>query len=667
MVNPKLVQEVVTRLAAIAASSASVSEAWKRYNATPPSERPKQQPVFLLSNSLPVGVETKDGKVAIKNKPGGLGIGINGAFTPDSKFEKKIWLGISPEQKGKHNQTDVNKQEQINSELHVSLSGQYLFIDPKMQEVFYKDVTNGVLWPMHHDRFDLIHPENNWEVYEKVNQEAANTMVGIIKSEYGEKIPENTMVWVHDYHLQSAAKYLKEEAPELKVGHFHHLRWLEISSTQAETLGVQLEGVKENIRNAMEFDSLGFHTNSDKENFIKTVRNLGIETNEAKLEELRAKIVVNPIGIPKQNVRDNLTLSVADHTIEHFKHNLEAQEVFGIGAGFDTELPSLHQMVELNSKEWVKNKETAVGEMKFDPEKIHIGSVSRLDYTKGIVELVDGFHKFLKDKQAQGMENPEDKYQLNIVASAPRDIAAYLVYQELCLEKMNELENEFPGSINYIPGIPNTELPMFNAIMDISAATSPIDGYILSVGEALVARTAALELPGLLPDKNRPSALIVSKGAGISESLDNFNGIPNIPESLSLITPSEETVANALETQITRIEEQRQKPEYSQNMGGFLGLEDRLSDTLDYGKRALEHLKDAELSPAKTKNQGKDQGRGQGPGQDSLRYIDKNGKSLNALTSVSNQRQKPVKVTSNGVAKDTSKDVKQKPSKAPRF
>ncbi len=576
-----------------------------------------KNPVVVISNSFHYTPKVKleddlSYTVTLNGLPGGLARGVNSAFGSDSPYEQLKWFATTSEEvainvgdRGQIYWPDANYelQQQINNKLNEEAS-EFLFLGNHQQKEWYS-ATNEVYWPLLHEMINYVIDVDKSDVYEEVNEAMANRVIQLIR-ENNNNIAKKPIVWVQDYHFNSSIKHFKEKAPDLQVGYFLHVPFPKIDEEMQQKLSTHIAGIKKSLKNLAKADSIGVHTERDKENFIQTLQNLGILSGE-ELKAMNDKVLVNPIGIPKTLVKDNLIKAMIAKTEERItfddtkvnrenrKDNLPNRD--GIAGDWIMIEGNIKPLKILNdeAKKWKNTDEKAKfsrGNMEFKKGKIHIGSLSRTDYTKGIHELILGFQKFLQEKRDGGMPNPEKSYQLNVISSAPRNLPAHLKYQEISLKLADNLLNEFPGSLNYIQGIPYDQIGLFFQAQQVIAATSIKDGYILSVGEGLIAKTsAALEL--LLPPHLIPSALIVSNTAGISESLKkNAFGEVDIPEALSLIEPTIDGVKNALAEQIARIETQMALPKNEQNMGGFYELADRLEDTAGFGKKALAHIVD---------------------------------------------------------------------------
>ncbi len=567
---------------------------------------PKKQ-VYVCSNSLAVGIVNKEGKKEVQTRPGGLGIGVRSTFEGESNYELADWKGVAayPQKEtseGKK-EPDYNLAEE-NNRLLATQNNSYLYLKPEIRDSFYKDTVNGVSWPFVHDMPERIDLKASFDTYDKVNRMMANAIYDKIQQDCeskGTKI-EDTMVWIHDSHLASTASHLKNLNSNIKVGYFHHTPFEESLRVQKNKSSTQRDGIQKEqfkIESELTFvwfdllkaDSISFHTQRDLNNFVKTIEASGIERDE----NWKDKLKVNPIGIPKEDVQRKLksSLDVLKEPNEEFKSKIEHFRTNVVANAAENEKELLEQVAERlsNGKGILHDLQTLEFGKYFDPKKVHIGSIQRSDYTKGVHPQLMAYHEVLKDMKRVGIERPQDLVQLNMVCSSARDIPAFAEYENKSREIEADINKKFPGAVNYITGIANEKLPAFNAMNDISTATSVKDGYILAIGEAIEARNMALS-EGVLPTYNQPSGTIISREAGIAVDLGGEDRTSNL-NSMSLVKPTVEGIKDALKKQIDCIKEMRQETSNlsrDNNKSEFSKISSKMTDIKSYGKNCLDHL-----------------------------------------------------------------------------
>ncbi len=593
---------------------------------------PEQKHVYIGSYSLPVGVaESESGKFLISRKPGGLAIGVEGAFKDNGPYKKAHWMGIR--------EAPISHGKNLNEQLTTEHDASYLFITPEEKSEFYSRSVNGVIWPLTHSMPEKIDHKSSMKIYEDINLQYADKLYEKIMSDIkvnGGKI-EDILVWLHDSHIASAPKYLKKKNPNLKISYFHHTTWVE-HKPEPDTLkyksmklgertnpirrgtgsSYSLEGTIKRqdeirfgkmIENLLFADSIGFHTQTDLDNFLKTIENFKLISGPEEFEKIKKKLFVNPIGIPKEKIEEELSNSLEklqtpskeilskvklwkEDIIPKAKKNkpvlLKVADRLSKGKGTLHDLQSLELSLAaygriIHHEETPFDQEFLKFGQHFDPSKTHIGSVQRFDYTKGVHEQLLAFQEILQEKKDNGIEFPQKEVQLNLVCSSARDIPAYAEYERVAMAKIAEINKEFPNSVNYIPGIPNTELPIFNASNDLSVASSTKDGYILSIGEAQVARVLAINRE-LIPLERQTSGTIVSNQAGISESLGGKER-QSKNEALAIVDPTVKGIKKGFKDQLKRIE--RARADEIQGDDTFKEIPQLIPNTREFGTKAL--------------------------------------------------------------------------------
>jgi trehalose-6-phosphate synthase len=594
--------------------------------------------VYIATSAMTVGVnEAPDGSYTVAKKSGGVAPGIDKAVPKDDGYVRAGWLGITESTgdpaKDQAQNDALNEWGQQNglgaNELEM------LFVNQTRFKSFYTGATNGKLWPLIHSMPEKVTQRGSFNSHNEVDKAYTAKLLDKINADIANPDkPEiqsynDVVVWAHDYHVFSVPGMLKEaikeqqaqdeNAPkgEINVSFFHHEPWPNIAPGKAPEGaedGKIYTGLKESednmfkeiLTNLIQSDTLGFHTQADADNFVETVRNFGVLTDEQDLAELKDKTFANPIGIPKERLNWEL-----HHGADHIYEGIPA-EVGENESAFLTNLRAAAAAIPddhpdqrlLDAKQRVSDPNVpptlhdyqSVMEAKFfDHNKIHIGSVQRFDYTKGIDEFLDAYKGFLQQKQEETGQNPGAKYQFNLVTGRGRSspIPAYNEYQEKVVAKIKAINEEFPGAVHhYQNGINNAELPLFGAMNDIKLAASVKDGYILSVAEMINAREQVLErndADGLIT--NLPTGIIVSNGAGIAEDLGGLERTSNLA-TLSIVDPTPEALQEALTQQVDRIENlrelRRDHPDVIQNVQDLRNISSLITNAdIDFGKTAF--------------------------------------------------------------------------------
>jgi trehalose 6-phosphate synthase/phosphatase len=235
--------------------------------------------LLIVANRLPVTVSVQDGRPVVCQSVGGLATGLQGPH----ERSRGLWIGwpgsaegLTPEM-----QTDVDRELAAMRTVPISL-------DAREVSLFYEQISNGVLWPICHDRIDRLplHVEG-WDVYEAVNARFADTVA--------EHYQPGDLVWVHDYQLLRVPALLRERIPDARIGFFLHIPFPnpEIFFTLPNRHWL-VEGM-------MGADLVGFHTRRYHGHFRAALRRLfSVEADGAGLvrwRSRRVKLGVFPIGV----------------------------------------------------------------------------------------------------------------------------------------------------------------------------------------------------------------------------------------------------------------------------------------------------------------------------------------------------------------------------------
>ncbi len=324
--------------------------------------------LIIVSNRLPVTVESNKGKLAFKQSAGGLVQGLSASIETIMSLtgsKDYIWVGWPGATIKK------DEQESIKNELLNSLNAYPVFLTEEEMEKFYLGFCNSTIWPLFHNISTFAtYEESDFLEYKNVNEKFKKTILEIAQ--------EEDIIWIHDYHLMILPKLLREGLPKSKIGFFLHIPF-----PSFETIKLIPKSWREDILSGLLGANLvGFHTFAYQQNFLRSIRRLlGLEHSLGKIfyQERSIKTGVYPIGI------------------DFDKYNLSCEN-------------------ENVSKE-ISELKKSTGERKI------ILSIDRLDYSKGIVNRLKAFELFLE-------KFPEWHEKVSLVAVVvPSRIGVYK-YQE---------------------------------------------------------------------------------------------------------------------------------------------------------------------------------------------------------------------------------------------
>src|SRR5690606_1467025 len=217
-------------------------------------------------------------------------------------------------------------------------------IDLSDEEVenYYHGLANRVLWPVSHymiHHLELAPPFIR--DYRAVNRRFAEAVV--------EEYREGDYVWVQDYHLMLAPQLIREALPGATTAQFWHVPW-----PAMEVFRI-LPWARELLRGMLGCDLIGFHVEEYVEHFLESARVLlgaDVRGHYVRWGGRDVRVEAHPIGIDV----DGFAAMAAD------------PEVRQAAAAIRDEVRA---------------------------EKLIVG-IDRLDYTKGILERLLAFERFLE-------------------------------------------------------------------------------------------------------------------------------------------------------------------------------------------------------------------------------------------------------------------------------
>lgn len=424
--------------------------------------------LIVVSNRLPCTITVENGNLVYSRSTGGI-VSSLGAYLKTLKKGEYIWVGWPG--------SDIPKSEynQIKDQVFKKENAIPVFLDKEVRENFYEGFCNKIIWPLFHyfTSYGIFDPKY-WEDYKRVNQQFAQEVLKIVK--------KDDIVWIHDYHLMLLPKLLRDAKPDLKIGFFFHIPFptSEIFSFLPSAWRQQiLEGI-------LGSDVIGFHTQEYTHYFLSAVlRVLGFEHSFGNLMAYNRKILV---------------------------------KAFPLGIDFNL----FHEAVK--EKEVIREK--TLIKRSIQDYKI-ILSIDRLDYTKGLINRLKGYEKFLQD-------NPNMKKRVVMVLvliPSRTNVGQYQLMKKEIEEKIASINGLF-GSVSWTPILYQfgfldfKQLIAYYNLSDIALVTPLRDGMNLIAKEYIAAKS-----------KSDDGVLILSEKAGAAKELS---------EAIIINPNSEEEIAQAI-------------------------------------------------------------------------------------------------------------------------
>ncbi|HEY4108766.1 bifunctional alpha,alpha-trehalose-phosphate synthase (UDP-forming)/trehalose-phosphatase [Puia sp.] len=387
--------------------------------------------LIIISNRLPFSLDKDGDKVSLRQSSGGLVSAIKSYFENASaqrggEATENVWMGVADfPQEDWELVVATHAAEQDFSILP-------LFVDKDLYDNYYNGFSNSVLWPLFHYFSSLANYESQYfDAYVQVNQLFAEKLLPLLR-------PDD-QIWIHDYQLMILPHLLRTKRPEATIGFFLHIPF---PSYEIFRL-LPTEWKKILLQGLMGADLIGFHTYDYVQHFLQSAKML--------------------LGV------------------DSYFHNLQYQDrlvridLFPIGIDYN----KFHQTAADPETEQLRNKILD----NFADKKI-VFSVDRLDYTKGLMQRLNGFEYFL-ERYPEWREKMI--FILNVVPS--RDtIPAYNDRKKMIEEKIGTINGRF-SSISWQPVIyrynhlPFKELIALYQAADVALVTPLRDGMNLVAKE----------------------------------------------------------------------------------------------------------------------------------------------------------------------------------------
>ena len=381
-----------------------------------------------------------------KGSEGGLAVGVMAAMEETGG----LWFGWN----GK-----VSNTADAKPEIERRGNVEYATLGLKKAEyaAYYKGFANSVLWPLFHQRPELMtYAKDDFLGYQQVNERFARELAPLLG-------PDD-IIWVHDYHLIPLGKALRQIGVKNRIGFFLH--------TPFPPLDL-LRGVPEHreiLIELMHYNLLGLQTETDNRGFRESVRyslqGNAPETGPLSFGELTTEVDVYPIGIETDLLPSMAERGKQTQDYERLKANLG--------------------------------------------DRTLIIGVDRLDYSKGLEHRFLAYDRLLQEHK----ELHRKLVYLQITPVSRGDVQAYGDFAD----KIDRTAGHIIGTWADFDWVPlrylnrgfrrNTILAMYN-LARVGFVTPLRDGMNLVAKEYVIAQ-----------NPEEPGVLVLSKMAGAAAELD---------------------------------------------------------------------------------------------------------------------------------------------------
>jgi trehalose 6-phosphate synthase len=225
--------------------------------------------LVLVSNRGPATFTRDDDGELTANRGGG---GLVTALTGLVHHRDALWVASAMsdediEMAGRHNGKSFDCDlDGVTYDIRLVVSEEQAY------DRFYNVIANPLLWFIQHYLWDLSNAPDigRWEVeayehgYQTVNRDMATAVLEEIED------VESPVVMLHDYHLYTAPKFIREQRPDAFLHHFVHIPW-----TQPDAWRVLPRDMREDLfEGILANDIVAFHTRAYRRNFLLCCREL---------------------------------------------------------------------------------------------------------------------------------------------------------------------------------------------------------------------------------------------------------------------------------------------------------------------------------------------------------------------------------------------------------
>lgn len=357
-----------------------------------------------------------------------------------------------------------------------------LEIPRKINDKYYGGFCNDTIWPLfHYFPQGTVYEDSYFEAYKVANALFFERLKKLIKP--------GDFIWIHDYQLFLLPDMVRQSFPKANIGFFLHIPF---PSFEIFRLFPRIwrESVLKGMTGA---DIVGFHTNDYTQHFIKSVkRTLGYKVNQ------------NYINV---------------------KNRLCKADAFPLGIDFDKFHKTCSSTKTLSHRKKLQKSLL---------DKKLIFSVDRLDYSKGFINRLKAYERFLEK-----FPDWHHKVVFNMVVVPSRDnIEAYRDIKKEIEATVGRINGKY-SNLSWRPliyqykSIPFNELVALYDLSDVGLITPLRDGMNLVAKEYIACQsenTGMLVLSEMAGAAVELNEAIIINPTDVEETSDAIDKALNMPQ-----------------------------------------------------------------------------------------------------------------------------------------
>lgn len=408
--------------------------------------------LVIVYHRQPYEEVVEDGQTVLREprSPNGIIPSIKGFFR---HVDKAVWVAWKKAPAGKKAAFErrITMKESTGDYDVVRLP-----LDAGQINQFYHVVSKEALWPVLNSFPWLYSTENtSWATFREVNRLFAEAAC--------EQAEQGAVVWIHDYNLWLAPRFVRQMRPDLKIAFLHHTPF-----PGPDVFNI-MPWRDEILDSLLSCDMIGFHVPRYSQNFCAVAQGLraGITRHEA------------PVPEPIRTTGQGMSEPVVTASIDYQGRNILI-DTWPIGTDPDTIARTVDS--EAGKARTAKIRKDLNSE-------ILIVSVSRVDYAKGTRQQLDAFDRLLRRR-------PEliGRVKLLLVTvSAADGMEVYKAEQTKIEQLVGRINGHF-GTMSWLPiMLSTTPLPFEEVVCayraaDIAWITPLRDGLNLVAKEFVAAK-----------------------------------------------------------------------------------------------------------------------------------------------------------------------------------
>ena len=458
----------------------------------------------ILYHREPYDEVIENGKVhyRAKKSPNGIVPTLKSFFKNVNQGTWIAWKQVTEAEKSDFQERVTVEDEGNYAVLRIPLTEQQV-------RDFYHITSKEAFWPILHSfPWYFTSETTDWENFKLINQKFAEAAC--------KEAADDALIWVHDYNLWLAPKYIRELKPNARIAFFHHTPFPSVDIFNV------LPWRGEIVDSLLCCDIVGFHIPRYAENFVNVARSL------------REIEIVKTGPVPEHITKVGTALAEPEVTTQiRHKGQLVRIDSFPVGTSPEyikslVEKPETQELIA-SIKEKYKGRKLII-------------AAGRIDYVKGNRQMLESFERLLENR-------PDLHGKVNFIVSCVAPAKGMQIY-DTAKQEIEQLVGKINGrftkfSSDWIPVLLSTEALSYQSLLGYFAAsdicwTTPLrDGLNLVAKEYIVTR------------QNKDGVLVLSEFVGAAVEL---------PDAILTNTYSVKRMDDAIEQALDMsVEEQQQR------------------------------------------------------------------------------------------------------------